>query len=100
MPRARLRFVGLALLVAVSARAQSVITTRLDDPGATYLAPQDASSAPGSGFGARGDGVADDSAPLQAAIDKAAASPNGGLLFIASGRYRVTRTIYVWRAVR
>jgi sugar lactone lactonase YvrE len=100
MPRARLRFVGLALLVALPATAQSVIRTRLDDPAATYLAPQDASSPPGAGFGARGDGVGDDSAALQAAIDKAAASPFGGILFIASGRYRLTRTIYVWRGVR
>jgi sugar lactone lactonase YvrE len=89
--RARLRLLGLALLIASPATAQSVITTRLDDPAAIYLAPQE--------FGARGDGTADDSAALQAAIDKAAA-PAGGVVFIASGRYRVTRTIYVWRGVR
>jgi sugar lactone lactonase YvrE len=68
-----------------------MITTRLDDPAAVYLAPQ--------AFGAKGDGVADDSAALQAAIDKAV-TPAGGLVFIASGRYRLTRTIYVWRGVR
>jgi hypothetical protein len=49
--------------------------------------------------GARGDGVADDSLAIQAAIDKAAATPNG-VVFIPPGRYRLTRTIYVWRAVR
>ena len=89
--RARLRLLGLALLIASPATAQSVITTRLDDPAAVYLAPLE--------LGARGDGTADDSAALQAAIDKAAA-PTGGVVFIASGRYRVTRTIYVWRGVR
>jgi sugar lactone lactonase YvrE len=85
---------SLALLVAVApaAGAQSVFTTRLDDPAAVYFDAQ--------AFGAKADGVADDSAALQAAVDKAAATPNGGVLFIPSGRYRITRTIYVWRAVR
>jgi sugar lactone lactonase YvrE len=85
---------SFALLFAVStaARAQSVFTTRLDDPAAVYL------DAPA--FGAKADGVADDSAALQAAIDKAAATLNGGVLFVPSGRYRITRTIYLWRAVR
>lgn len=85
------RLLVLTVLAAAPAAAQSVITTRLDDPAAVYLAPQT--------FGAQGDGVADDSAALQAAIDKAAA-PAGGIVFVASGRYRVTRTIYVWRGVR
>ena len=85
---------SLALLVAIAAAsgAQSVFTTRLDDPAAVYLDTQ--------AFGAKADGIADDSAALQAAVDKAAATPNGGVLFIPSGRYRITRTIYVWRAVR
>jgi sugar lactone lactonase YvrE len=82
----------LTSVTAVPATAQSVFTTRLDDPAAVYLDAQ--------AFGAKADGVADDSAALQAAIDKAAATPNGGVLFIPSGRYRVTRTIYLWRAVR
>jgi hypothetical protein len=72
--------------------AASVFTSRIDDPAAVYLTPQD--------FGVRADGTADDSAGIQAAIDKAAASPNGGIVFVPAGRYRLTRTIYVWRAVR
>jgi sugar lactone lactonase YvrE len=47
-----------------------------------------------------GDGVADDSAALQAAIDKAENHTHEGIVFVASGRYRVTRTIYVWPGVR
>jgi sugar lactone lactonase YvrE len=90
---ARTSVLGMMLLsLGVAAHAQSVISTRLDDPAAVYLTPQD--------FGVRADGVADDSAGLQAAIDKAAALPNGGILFVPSGRYRITRTIYLWRAVR
>ena len=80
------------LQLAAPAAGQSVFMTRPDDPNAIHLsAPQ---------FGVRGDGATDDSAAIQAAIDKAATSFTGGLLFMPSGRYRVTRTIYVWRGVR
>ena len=48
----------------------------------------------------RGDGTTDDSAAIQAAIDKATATPTGGIVFVPAGRYRLTRTIYVWRGVR
>jgi sugar lactone lactonase YvrE len=74
------------------AASTSVFTTRLDDPAAVYLdAPQ---------FGAKGDGAADDSAAIQSAVDKAAQTVSGGVLFVPSGRYRLTRTIYIWRGVR
>ena len=48
----------------------------------------------------RGDDDADDSAGLQAAVDKAGAAPAGGIVLVPPGRYLVTKTIYVWRAVR
>jgi hypothetical protein len=85
----------LVLLVAVSlsappAFAASVFTSRPDDPDAVYLDAQSGSR----------EGTSDDSVTLQAAIDTAATSPNGGIVFVASGRYRVTRTVYVWRGVR
>lgn len=48
-----------------------------------------------------GDGRADDSAALQAAIDQAASSKTGeGIIFLPSGRYRISRTINVWPGVR
>jgi hypothetical protein len=84
---------GVVLPALVPVLAQSVYTSRLDDPRAVYL---DAAE-----FGARGDGVADDSAALQAALDKAeSATAHEGILFVPGGRYRVTRTIYVWPGVR
>jgi len=84
---------AILLLGASSpALAASVYTTRIDDPKAAYLAD--------GAFGVHGDGKADDSAAIQAAIDKVATSPNGGTVFIPSGRYRITRTIYVWLGVR
>jgi sugar lactone lactonase YvrE len=82
---------ALLLGAATSAIAQpgtSVFTTALDDPRAVRLS------------GAVGDGKADDSAAVQAAIDKAAADREEGIVFIPEGRYRLTRTIYVWPAVR
>jgi len=48
----------------------------------------------------RGDGRADDSAALQQAIDAAAAKPGGGLVFLPSGRYRISRTLFLWPGVR
>jgi len=82
----------LLLAVSSSAWAASVLTTRLDDPKAVYLTTQD--------FGARGDGKADDSGPIQAAIDKAEGHARQGIVFVPAGRYRLTRTIYVWPGVR
>lgn len=77
---------------AASATAQtsgaSAFATRLDDPRAIALT------------GAVGDGKTDDSAAIQAAIDKAASDREEGIVFIPQGRYRLTRTIYVWPAVR
>ena len=73
--------------------AASVLPTRIDDPRAVYL------DAPA--FDVRGDGVADDSAAIQAAIDQAATDhPGDSIVFIPSGRYRLTRTIFIWSGVR
>jgi hypothetical protein len=88
----RIRLLLLSMLLAGAAPAASVITTRLDDPKAVYLSAAE--------FGAKGDGEADDSAALQAAIDKAENRTRQGILFVPSGRYRVTRTIYAWPGVR
>jgi sugar lactone lactonase YvrE len=78
--------------IACAAFAASAFATRLDDPKAVYLiAPE---------FGAHADGQSDDSAALQAAIDKAENNVREGILFVHSGRYRLTRTVYVWPGVR
>jgi sugar lactone lactonase YvrE len=66
---------------AASARAQSVFTQKPDDPGAVYLAPEQA----------RGDGMADDSDAIQAAVNRA----RGSIVFIPEGRYRLGKTVYV-----
>ncbi len=47
----------------------------------------------------RGDGQADDTKSIQGAIDRAAKA-SGGIVFLPSGRYRISRTIYIWPGVR
>jgi hypothetical protein len=79
-------------LSSAAAFATSVIGSRPDDPKAIHLnAPE---------FGARADGNSDDSAALQAAIDKAGENAPEGIVFVGPGRYRLTRTIYIWPGMR
>src|ERR1017187_9706614 len=82
------------LLLGISSPAltTSVFTTRLDDPKAVYLTAQE--------FGVHGDGQADASGAIQAAIDKAGSIAREGIVFVPSGRYRLTRTVYIWPGVR
>jgi sugar lactone lactonase YvrE len=87
-----LLFVTVFLGAAAATPSTSVFTTRLDDPKAVYLtAPQ---------FNAHPDGSADDSSILQAAIDRAENHTREGIVFVPSGRYRLTHTVYVWPGVR
>jgi hypothetical protein len=76
------------LAVPHAAGAASVFTSRPDDPAAVHVDAPDAQAG------------GDHSALLQAALDRAAASPAGGIVLVPAGRYRVTRTLIVWRAVR
>jgi sugar lactone lactonase YvrE len=84
--------IALLLGVSFSAFAASVYSSRLDDPQAVYLTSQE--------FGAKADGIADDSAAIQAAIDKSSSNSRESIVFVPSGRYRLTRTVYVWPGVR
>lgn len=49
---------------------------------------------------AQGDGVADDSEALQQAFDRARDKTGHGLVFLPSGKYRITRTLVVPPGVR
>ncbi|HEY2471478.1 MAG TPA: glycosyl hydrolase family 28-related protein [Terracidiphilus sp.] len=84
-------FAAVLVCAAMRAKAVSYYPERLEDPKAVYLTPDS--------FPVHGDGVTDDSAALQAAIDRAA-EHGEGIVFVPSGRYRITQTIYVWPAVR
>jgi sugar lactone lactonase YvrE len=80
------------LLLCRACLAVSVYPDRLDDEAAVYLTAEE--------FGVHGDGVEDDSAAVQAAIDKLQTSNGEGIVFIPQGRYRISRTIYLWPGVR
>ncbi len=82
-----MRTIAFFCLVAVSTPGASVFTTRIDDPKAVYL------SAPASGD-------EDQTAAIQAAIDKVQETTGEGILFVPEGRYRITHTVYVWPGIR
>jgi hypothetical protein len=90
----RKMFYVLAVLVVSSARlcADSQYPARLEDAKAVYLAPDH--------FPVHADGVADDSDALQQAINRVQETTTQGILFLPSGRYRITRTIYIWPSIR
>lgn len=89
--RSWLFFTSIILSPGLASGA-SFYPQRIDDPAAVYLTSKD--------FPVKGDGTGDDSAALQQAIDKVASAGGGGILFIPSGTYRLTKTVYVWPGVR
>lgn len=80
------------IVCGLVSRAESVYTLKPDDSTAVYLTAQD--------FGARADGVADDSDALQHAIDRVQETTHHGVVFIPEGRYRLAKTIHVWAGIR
>jgi hypothetical protein len=89
----RKTLVAAAILSSVvPVLASSYYPARLDDPRAIYLTQEN--------FAVKGDGIADDSAVLQQAINQIQEKTNQGILFVPAGRYRLTRTIYIWPGIR
>src|SRR5712671_5012181 len=80
------------LLLASPIDAQSYYPLRLDDPKAVYLTPEN--------FPVHGDGTTDDTEALQSAINKVQETTGEGIVFVPSGRYRLTATVYVWGGIR
>jgi len=80
------------LLLSGSLLASSYYPARIDDAKAIYLTNKS--------FPVQGDGVADDSDAIQQAINKVQETTNQGILFVPAGRYRLTKTIYIWPGIR
>ena len=82
----------LSFALASSVVAQSVYLQRPEDPRAIDARPGVA--------GLQGDGIADDTDALQAAINRVAETTGEGIVFLADGHYRVSHTIYLWSGIR
>jgi sugar lactone lactonase YvrE len=78
--------------IALPVWGASYYPIRLEDAKAVYLTKDS--------FPVQGDGHADDSTAIQSAIDQVAVTHHEGILFVPEGRYRISRTIYVWPGVR
>src|SRR6202522_794518 len=85
-------FTTVVLLTAIPLFASSYYPARLNDTKAVYLTSDR--------FAVKGDGVGDDTAVLQQAINQVQEKTNEGILFIPSGRYRLTKTVYIWPGIR
>ena len=85
---------GIVVLLGLvlTLQAQSVYTTRLDDPEAIYVGS--------ARFPVDPDPSADNSSVIQAAIDAAETEHVQGIVFVPEGRYRIAHTVYVWPGVR
>jgi hypothetical protein len=80
------------MFACASMWAASYYTVHPDDPKAVYLTSQQ--------FGIRGDGIADDTEAIQKAIDKVQETAGEGIVLIPEGRYKISKTIYVWPSIR
>lgn len=83
---------ALAISTIVPAFAASVYPSRLADPQAVYLTA--------GSFAVHGDGVGDDTTALQLAIDRVQETTRQGIVFVPPGKYRLTRTVFIWSGIR
>ena len=91
--RRRLGTIAFVAVVGIAPSfAASVYEKRPDDPLAVDLTAET--------FGAHADGVGDDAAALQQAIDRVAETTHAGVVLVPTGRYRLGRTVYVWQGIR
>jgi Pectate lyase superfamily protein/SMP-30/Gluconolactonase/LRE-like region len=90
----QLLITALALLAGTTASVagSSYYPSPLQDSKAVYLDSGE--------FSVHGDGQADDTDALQSAINKVQHDRNQGIVFVPAGRYRLSRTIYVWPGIR
>lgn len=65
---------------------------RLEDSKAVYLVRSES--------GLHGDGVADDTDAIQQAINKVQETTGQGIVFVPEGRYRLSKTVFVWPGIR
>ena len=82
----------VAAPVSLLAQSASFYRLRLEDKKAVYLTRNDG--------GLHGDGVADDTDAIQAAINKVQETTGQGIVFVPDGRYRLSKTVFLWPGIR
>ncbi len=88
----RFMLLCLTLFPSTALLGASYYPERLDDAKAVYLSS--------ANFAVHGDGKADDTEAIQQAIDKEEETNSEGVVFIPSGRYRLTKSIHIWPGIR
>ena len=71
---------------------KSIFLTKPNDPIATVFTPE--------AYGACPDGIGDNTAALQKAIDELVENHYHGIIYIPEGTYRFADTVQLWRGVR
>jgi sugar lactone lactonase YvrE len=84
LPQCMIFVFALLFAAIVPASAKSFYSDKLNDPRAVYLSPSGG----------------DDTAAIQGAIDKVQETTRQGIVFLASGSYHVSDTIYIWPGIR
>lgn len=87
--------VGAAIVagpVSLLGQSASFYRLRLDDKKAVYLTRNEG--------GLHGDGLGDDTDAIQGAINKVQETTGQGIVFVPEGRYRISRTLFLWPGVR
>jgi Pectate lyase superfamily protein len=85
------------LMLGLGAGTTALAALAPRDPAAQTRTPE-RTMLSAANFGCKGDGVADDTAPLQAALDAAFAANGSDFLLIPPGTYRITRTLRIGAA--
>lgn len=80
------------MVSTVSWASESFYRLRLEDKKAVYLTR--------NRDGLHGDGVADDTDAIQQAVNKVQETTGQGIVFLPEGRYRISKTIFLWPGVR
>src|ERR1700756_1393850 len=83
---------SLTLFSFTGVFAASYYPDKLEDAKAVYVTS--------ANFRVQADGQADDTDAIQRAINQEQETNNEGVVFIPSGRYRLTRTLYIWPGIR
>ncbi|MGH9343597.1 MAG: glycosyl hydrolase family 28-related protein [Terriglobia bacterium] len=89
----RVASIAVAVLAAIAPLlGASFYPLKIEDAKAVYLTPEQ--------FPVHADGKSDDSAAIQQAINRVQETTGQGIVFIPSGRYRLSRTVFVWPGIR